>query len=165
MGETENVVKSGVDAAEEAAEDAAKNLIDGIEIIDDKVGGKIPVDEYKDLRTLSFKNANSDSITLGKYTEGEDSYIKRAGKNSSYFDLGEQWGKIKSKYGLTNEEMFNYFNRPVLDDAIAGKKMIKFSHDPRGAKGFLGSEWNYIKNALKLTDDNLMEIGGMWYVR
>jgi hypothetical protein len=32
--------------------------------------------------------------------------------------MGEQWGTIRQEYGLSNKEIFDYFNIPVLDDAI-----------------------------------------------
>ncbi len=89
----------------------------------------------------------------------------QAGNNSTYFDLGNDWGKIQKKYDLSDAEMFEYFNKPALYDAIQSKKKIRFSHDPRKAKGFLGSEWSYIKEEMNITDNNLIEIGGMWYVK
>jgi hypothetical protein len=61
--------------------------------------------------------------------------------------------------------MFDYFNVPAIDDSIASGKTIRFSHDPRVEKGFLGMEWAYIKDKLKIDDNNLVEIGGMWYVK
>ena len=40
---------------------------DGLEIIDGKVGGKIPLEEYKAIRAASIHNVDADSITLGRY--------------------------------------------------------------------------------------------------
>lgn len=140
-----------------------KEVIEGarskLKVIDGKVGGKVPVEDFDAIRKSSVKNQKSDSITLGKYTEDVDSYISKAGKDSSYFDLGSDWGKIQNKYNLSDAEMFEYFNKPALNYAISGGKSIRFSHDPRGAKGFFGSEWSYIKETLNLTDDSLIEIG------
>ena len=136
-----------------------------IKVVDGKVGGKVPVNDYEEIRAASVKNPNTDSMTLGKYTDGPDSYIAKAGKNSSYFDLGDDWAKIQKKFNLSDKEMFEYFNKPAIDDAIASGKQIQFSHNPCNAKGYLGSEWSYIKKALCITDDSLIETGGVWYVK
>jgi hypothetical protein len=144
------------------------NSIDGIDIINGKVGGKIPVEEFKKIRISSLKNPDGklNTLTLGKYSEGPDSYITMAGNDSSYFDLGEQWGIIKQKYGLSNKEMFGYFNRPILDDAVSSGRTIRFSHKPTEYKGsFLAEEREYLKDKLRLNDENLIFEGGFWYVR
>ena len=70
-----------------------------------------------------------------------------------------------NKYGLTNQEMFEFFNKPVLQDAITYKKAIRFSHNPVNDDGFLGMEWEFIKSILNITDKNLVKIGDMWYVQ
>ena len=142
-----------------------EEYVDGIEVVNGKVGGKIPVDEFKKIRKKSVKNANADSITLGRYTKDSSSYIAKAGKHSSYFDLGSEWDIIQEKYKLTESEMFEYFNKPALSDAIRNGKIIRFSHNPvENKRTFLESEWNYIKKSLDVTDKNLVKIGDMWYV-
>ena len=142
-----------------------------------KVEGKIPVEDYKNIRRTSITNPSAGSIMLGKFTPtiengvadwskpGPDSYIAKAGQTSTYFNLGSDWGKIQDKFGLTDMEMFEYFNKPALDDAFASGKTIQFSHDPRKTRGFLKKEWEYIKQRLGLTDENLVNIGGIWYVK
>ena len=47
--------------------DRADSIMDGLEVIDGRVGGKIPIEDYRELRKLSIHNKESDSITLGKY--------------------------------------------------------------------------------------------------
>ena len=90
----------------------------------------------------------------------------RAGKNSSYFDLGNEWNVIQDRYGFTDSDMFEYFNKPALDDALAAGKTIRFSHDPREFRRHaLGDEWDYLKEVLKLTDEDLVYRGGFWYVK
>ncbi len=61
--------------------------------------------------------------------------------------------------------MFEYFNKPALKDAIGSGKSIQFSQNPINDDGFLGMEWDYIKDTLHLTDGDLIERGGMWYVK
>lgn len=54
--------------------------------------------------------------------------------------------------------MFELVNIPVLDEAIEAKKVIHFSHNPKGDTGFLGQEYQYLqKNGytqLKIKDGN-----------
>ena len=159
------------------AAEGAGEIIDGIKITDGKVGGKIPVDEFKAIRQSSIKNSESTTLTLGRFTPtvengiedwskpGPDSYIAKARK-SSYFDLGSDYKVIQKKYGLTDSEMFDYFNKPALDEAILKGKTIRFSHNPLECeKGAIVDEWEYIKSALGKTDSNLIKIGDYWYVR
>jgi hypothetical protein len=136
-----------------------------VKIIDGKVGGKIPIEEYNALRKASIKNPDATSMTFGKYTNGADSYIEKAGEDSSYFDMGSDFNAIKQKYGLLNNEMFEYFNKTALDDAMSSGKTIQFSHNPIADDGFLGMEWEYIKSSQGLTDANLILEGGFWRVR
>lgn len=97
---------------------------------------------------------------------GPDSYIARAGTESTYFDMGARWNEIKETYGLSMDKMFVYFNQPVLDEAIESHKMIKFSHNPLDwAETFLEKEWDYIKTVLGLSDDAFVQEGDLWYVR
>ena len=142
-------------------------IIDGIKIIDGKVGGKIPLDEFKSIRKLSIKNPDADSMTLGRYTHGKDSYIQRAGTNSSYFDLGNDWKALKTNYNLTDQELFELFNVVALEEALIKGKTLRFSHNPlddSNRKTFLFQEWKYIKKRLFLNDKNLFYDGGFWYV-
>ena len=136
-----------------------------IVVIDGKVGGKIPLEEYNALRLSSVKNPGSDTLTLGKYADDASSYTARAG-DTTYFDMGSDWNKVMEEYSLNYEDMFEYFNLPVLDEAIEGGKTIQFSHDPRVFEtGSLFDEWNYIKTSTGLTDANLVFKGGFWVVQ
>jgi len=125
---------------------------------------------FKALREFSIKNpgADSKSMTLGKYDDGgPTSYIAKAGKNSTYFDMGKVlWGRVQEEYNLTDAEMFEYFNKPALNDAIKQGKIFRFSHNPLDYYGsFLSEEWEYLKDKLILTDENLIFEGGFWYVK
>ena len=51
--------------------------------------------------------------------------------DTTYFSLGNDWDVIKSKYNITDKDMFDLFNVPALDDAIKLGKEIRFSQDPR----------------------------------
>lgn len=145
-------------------------IMDGINIINGKVGGKIVIDDFIKIRTQSIYNPNAKSMTLGKYTKimengvekaGPDSYIIKAGNNSAYFDLGSEWITIQKRYNLTDGEMFEYFNIPALDDAVWSGKTIRFSHDPNiyPAKSYLAQEWDYLKRIPNIT---LRKEGDVW---
>jgi hypothetical protein len=125
---------------------------------------KVPHKEYDALSRASVQNPDSNTLTLGKYAKDETSYTRRAG-DTTYFDMGSDWNKVQDKYDLTDNEMFEYFNVPVLDDALSGGKTIRFSHDPIGDDGALGKEWKYIKTAKGLDDSSLVFEGGFWVVK
>ena len=141
-----------------------------IKIIDGKVNGKIPLEDYEAICKKSIKNPSSDTMTLGKYFSENvdgvkipacDSYTVKAG-DTTYFDLGSSWEGIKETYGLTEKEMFNIFNVPALDDAVYAGKTIRFSHDPRAwGECATKDEWNYLKDKYKYSD--LVKEGAYWY--
>jgi len=177
--ETANTFTGEAGLANESTGTTTEGSGGKLKVIDGKVGGKVPIEDYDAIRISSIKNPNSDILTLGKYKPtiengvenwkkpGPDSYIAKAGE-TSYFDLGSEYNVIKDKYGLTDSEMFDYFNKPVLDDAIAKGKTIRFSHNPLETRtGALFQEWNYIKSNLGVTDANLVynRDGDYWYVK
>ena len=156
--------------------DGLLSIVDGLKVIDGKIGGKIPIEDFHEIRKASIHNADADSLTLGKYTPtiengvenwskaGPDSYIAKAGTDSMYFDLGNDWSKIQKRYNLTDDEMFEFFNVPALDDAVKSGKEIRFSHDPRlddYKDSYLKMEWDYLQE--KHGYSYLIEEGGMWY--
>jgi hypothetical protein len=138
------------------------------------VNGKIPVDDFKKIRAESMQNVNSDTITLGKYKPtvnhdgtldwtipGNDSYTVMAG-DTTYFSLGNDWDVIKGKYNITDDDMFDLFNVPALDDAAKAGKEIRFSHDPTAyGDCALKKEWEYLKKIYNYID--LIKIGEFWY--
>src|SRR5690625_1478141 len=87
--------------------DGLLSIVDGLKVIDGKVGGKISIEDFHEIRKASIHNADADSLILGKYTPtienrvenwskaGPDSYIAKAGTDSMYFDLGNDWRKIQ----------------------------------------------------------------------
>ena len=138
----------------------------------------MPLEEYEMYRTTSVINPDSDTMTLGKYeptirpdgtpdwsTPGPNSYISKAG-DTTYFSLGDDWDKITVEYGLDAEgkEMFKYFNKPALDDAVAQGKTIRFSHDPKlekYKKSALRWEWDYLHEQYGYPEP--VKIGEFWY--
>ncbi|MDR0951439.1 MAG: hypothetical protein LBM18_00740 [Oscillospiraceae bacterium] len=171
-----NFADDGARAALPDAEDVAGTLddnldeiiresLDDIPVINGQVGGKVPINDYLEIRAKSVINPASDTLTLGKYADDFSSYTVRAGE-TMYFDLGDEWDVIRQRYNLSADEMFDYFNVPVLDEAIGSGKAIRFSHNPvEYMDSALGDEWEYIKGALSKTDEDLTYEGGFWYVK
>lgn len=60
--------------------------------------------------------------------------------------------------------MFEAFNKPALDDAVAQGKTIRFSHDPRlelSLETALAKEWKYLQEYHGYNDLDI--IGDYWY--
>lgn len=125
--------------------------IPGVSVVGDKVliNGveKMTIGEWNAIRTASVHNTSSSQVTLGKW-EGPDSpnsYTNKAIEaDSHYFDLGSEWTRIRTECGLRDEDMFDLFNRPFLDDIIQQAKSIRFTHNPLGDEGALGDELEYL---------------------
>jgi len=138
----------------------------------------MPLEEYEMYRTKSVINPDSDTMTLGKYeptirpdgtqdwsTPGPNSYISKAG-DTTYFSLGDDWDKLTKAYNLDSrgEQMFEAFNKPALDDAVAQGKTIRFSHNPKleeYKKSALRWEWDYLQEQHGYK--GLKPKGGYWY--
>ena len=148
-----------------------------LQVLDGKVN-KIPLEEYEYYRLKSIHNPDSATMTLGKYeptirpdgtpdwsTPGPNSYISKAG-DTTYFSLGDDWDKLTKAYNLDSrgEQMFEAFNKPALDDAVAQGKTIRFSHDPTlkiYEKSAIRWEWDYLKEQHGY--NGLKPKGGYWY--
>ena len=138
----------------------------------------MPLEEYEMYRTKSVINPDSDTMTLGKYeptirpdgtpdwsTPGPNSYISKAG-DTTYFSLGDDWNKLTEAYHLDSggEQMFEAFNKPALDDAVAQGKTIRFSHNPKleeYKKSALRWEWDYLHEQYGYPEP--VKIGEFWY--
>lgn len=104
-------------------------------------------EEYLDLLQQSVKNPDADRYMLGKWAKDDTSYIARAGDDHVYFDLGEKWDKLIHDLGVDKDDLFKAFNLPFLEEAVASRKPIDFSHDPsnEGATA-LGDEYRFLLN-------------------
>ena len=138
----------------------------------------MPLEEYEMYRKKSVINPESDTMTLGKYeptirpdgtqdwsTPGPNSYISKAG-DTTYFSLGDDWNKLTEAYHLDSrgKQMFEAFNKPALDDAVAQGKTIRFSHNPKldeYKKSALRWEWDYLQKQHGYK--RLIPKGGYWY--
>ena len=141
-------------------DEGVSNTINGLDIIDGKVDGKIPLSDYNKYRINSIHNPESSTMTLGKYeptiradgskdysVPGPGAYTVKAG-DTTYFSLGTEWDKITDSYHLdkAGKNMFDYFNKPALDDAVNSGKVIRFSHNPEAyGDCALKWEWDYLQ--------------------
>ena len=139
---------------------------------------KMSDEVYTEIRKMSIKNPESDTMTLGKYeptirpdgkedygTPGAGSYnVLAEADGSSYFDMDNLWNETQEKFNLNNRQMFDAFNKPALDDAVAQGKTIRFSHDPTLDKyknSALRWEWDYLHEQYGYPEP--VKIGEFWY--
>ena len=62
--------------------------------------------------------------------------------------MGTEWDSITETYNLdkAGKNMFDYFNKPALDDAVKNNKIIRFSHNPESyGDCALKWEWDYLQ--------------------
>lgn len=175
-----NPERGAVFDSNEAPDHSSDVHIGKFKIVDGKVDGKIPLEDYNRIREESVHNKDAKSMTLGKYdpTENPDgskdysnplpsSYnIKAQSTGDMYFDLGTNWNVIIAEYNLSDGYMFEMFNIPALDDAISKGIEIRFSHNPEMVPetSALYKEWQYLlqNGYSKLEPD---EKGEYWYAR
>ena len=145
----------------------------------EQIENKIPAQEYNEIMSKSIHNAQSDTLTLGKYEPSikEDgtkdyehpspnSYNMIAERNGDmYFDMKDGlYNETLEKYDLSYQEMFDYFNVPALDLAASQGKSIRFTVDPESDDRigtFTEKEWEYLQE--KWDYSYLIEEGGFYY--
>ena len=102
-------------------------------------------------------------IMLGKYDYGaETSYIKRAGEDYTYFDMGDNGWNEAFNIVQSEDEMWR-INAQFLKEQKSKGCIFYFSHDPYEATGFMKMEVDYIKKelnakAIKKIDENLWKV-------
>ncbi|MGN7966101.1 putative T7SS-secreted protein [Microbacterium sp. 22179] len=120
------------------------------------INGKplMSVSEWADGYEASTHNMDADRVTLGKWIESSpDSYEEIAAAiGDRYFNMpssstNDMWKDLVSKYGLTDEEMFELYNKPFLKEAIEDNVPINFTVDPRAGTGkFLTWEYRFLQS-------------------
>lgn len=107
--------------------------------------------EVESLAKSGSHNSSSKSVTLGKWENGEGSYLNVTKKNGdSYFDLGtEGWDKASGLVNGNMDEMWK-INKKYLDDQISMGKNFNLSHNPTPGSstysGFYQREIEYLKS-------------------
>lgn len=136
---------------------------DVVWVVDGDARAAVPASDYVDIRHWSMHNVESNTLVLGKYQHDGVSYLDVAREyDATYFDMGSSgWGEVKARFDLTDGEMFEFFNKPALDDAVADGKAIRFSHNPEEHSGSaLGDEWAYLQDKHGYT--RLRKDGDVW---
>jgi hypothetical protein len=154
--EVRNVLKSNNIGADDLAK--YDEVVDAVKVW--KFTQK-QIDEYVAMAT---KNPNAKKVMLGKYADDATSYTKRSGNDHTYFDLGEDWNKIKVTVNSNDYEMWR-INKQFIENAKKNNKEFLFSHDPRLEKedSFLLKEYNLLiemggkKDLIKI-EDNLWKM-------
>ncbi|MBQ3360082.1 MAG: hypothetical protein IJG47_14450 [Microbacterium sp.] len=151
-------------------ETRASELLDGstgVKVQDGQVlingKPKMSVAEWTDGYKVSIHNMDAGRATLGKWIEDSpDSYEKIAeASGDAYFNMPSSpkdlWAETQKKYGLSNDEMFELYNKPFLEEIVEKGLPIRFTRDPRSdPDSYLAQEWIYLdKKGYVLADDAL----------
>ena len=109
------------------------------------------IDEYVAKATHTNPKGKK-QVMLGKYDYGaETSYIRRAGDNYTYFDLGENGWKEAFNIVQSDDEMWK-INKEFLRQQKEMGCDFYFSHDPYDSKirtGFTRREIEYLTNSVE----------------
>ena len=101
--------------------------------------------QINDYLKVATKNPNTKKVMLGKHDGGgATSYIKRAGNEYTYFDMGAaKWDELQALVGNSYDELWR-LNKAFIDRQKALGKEFYFSHNPNTATGFMLEEVNYL---------------------
>ncbi|MDR1542722.1 MAG: hypothetical protein LBU32_33060 [Clostridiales bacterium] len=95
----------------------------------------------------SIHNPDSKVAQLGKYDANipENSYEVQAEGNEYKYFSNPDYSKFAEEHGLSDDEMYEKFNKKYLDEEVAGKSCeVQTSHDPESSSGAFGREANYL---------------------
>lgn len=62
----------------------------------------------------------------------------------TYFDMGENWARVRSQYELSNDQVYELFLGPFLADQVAQRKPVRFAQDPLLDAGILRRQLDYL---------------------
>jgi hypothetical protein len=141
-------------------ETRARERLDSVEGVDVKDGqvlidGKpmISVSEWSDRFEASTHNMDADRAGLGAYRHDDPTSYEKLAEESGdfYFSMPsskttDMWDETKERFGLTDSQMFDLFNRPFLDEVIHKRLPVRFNENPNTATGtsFI-KEWAYLQ--------------------
>jgi len=95
----------------------------------------------------SINNPDSSIVLLGKYdaVNPENSYEVQAEANEYKFFSNPNYSEFAEKNGLSDDEMYEKFNKEFLDEEVAGKNCeVQTSHNAESSGGAFGREANYL---------------------
>jgi len=106
---------------------------------------------YDSLNLEDFLGSRNNNKSLTNYQEVDDFADLFADNITEIYSLDK-----------AGKNMFDYFNKPALDDAVGQGKEIRFSHDPEAyGECALKWEWDYLQN--KHEYFVLEKRGDFWY--
>ena len=95
------------------------------------------------LAKSATKNADSDTVLLGKETPGSDSYdVLAQQRGETYFRI-DNWDEVTQT--MSRDEIWDV-NKSFLDQQWSAGKDFVFSHDPSKATGAFAKEVEHLKN-------------------
>jgi hypothetical protein len=102
-----------------------------VAVVNAAKGGRFTAKQIDDYDKLATKNPDAEKVMLGKYLDGgENSYIARAGKDHTYFDMGaEKWKEAEALVSENANEMWK-INKKFIDEQIVKNKEFYFSYEP-----------------------------------
>jgi len=95
-------------------------------------GGRFTQQQIDNYVTLATKNPEAKKVMFGMWEDGAPtSYVNKAGKEYTYFDMGDEWNKAEALVNKSRDEMWR-INKQFIDEQYrtTPKKEFWFSHDP-----------------------------------
>jgi hypothetical protein len=86
--------------------------------------------EIDDYVKFATKNPDANKVMLGMWDDGKPtSYVSKAGKDYTCFDMGNEWDDIKALVNGSNDEMWR-INKQFIDEQYKLGKEFWSSHNP-----------------------------------
>ena len=97
---------------------------------------------FDEIATQATRNAGSNKVVLGKFSEGGRSYTKvGAHYKASYLKI-KNWNEVTK--GMTQAEIWE-INEAFLRQQLSAGKQVILSHNPATATGFFAKEVTYLE--------------------
>lgn len=128
-------------------------------------------DQVKDLSRWATRNADLNTVVLGRWSDDTFSYNLIARENGfKHFDMGSNWNLIRN---TTSEKEMWRINMDFLDDAYKNGDSFVFSENPGDYFNYktgkmigdssYAKELDYLYNILELKVEP-KKVGGLWQI-
>lgn len=128
---------------------------------------KMSVTDWLSTYEASVHNMDAVRATLGKYYPGEARSYENVAEASgdAYFNMPSKprdlWKETQEKHGLTNDEMFELFNKPFLQEIVEKRMPVRFTVDPENDTGYLRDEFDFLGDSgYEFNVDTMMMVPG-----
>lgn len=98
---------------------------------------KMSVSEWTDTYNASIHNMDANRVTLGKYYPNDAKSYEQVAEASgdAYFNMPSSstsnlWKETQAKYGLSDDEMYELYNRPFLQEIVDNRLPVRFTVNP-----------------------------------